>query len=77
MAVKNCYDCTYSGKKVTVEAENGKKHYFSICSKEKLVDYLQADKCKYFEHKQGNKEEACYLFTEEEWEAICNGTYVP
>jgi hypothetical protein len=74
-----CFDCTHVSECISFDTNKGiiQKNYY--CSENKLIDFLNSVKCDFFEHKehkQDKKEEVCYLFTEEEWEAMCNGTYV-
>ena len=73
-----CFGCIHLCEAVTFDTNNGilKKDYY--CTEKKLVEYMNSRKCSCFANKQVNikEEEICYLFSEEEWKAIRNGTYV-
>jgi len=76
-----CFGCAHIVEFVTFDNDNRAIIKKYMCSENKLSDYFETRNCEHFARKHGgkNKEEeeaTCWLFTEEEWKAIRNGTYV-
>ena len=75
MAVKNCGKCKKCYKTIKV----GDNRLFSFCSSKLRIygEYIDSDQCSEFEEEQITVDKECYLFSDEEWNAMFPNMAVP